>query len=118
MKHPSQASLIERSVILSSGSHWTIVPKGAVLMVPERFGNRVGTERKGKLVRFPEFLRLNQSWLSSQEVTMEQAKGHEIFEEERMKAMQRQGRVVVAVRHGGPITVLKPKKKDILTTQN
>ncbi|MEM9081339.1 MAG: hypothetical protein AAGC74_11680 [Verrucomicrobiota bacterium] len=116
MRHPSQASLIERSIILTSGSHWTIVPKGAVILVPERYEGRVDVARSGQLMKFPDFLRVNRGWLSSYEVTLEQARGNEGFEDEVRQALEAAGRVVVATRHGGPITILEGKRKEVVVS--
>ena len=44
------SSLQSRSTILSDGRYWTMVPKGAVLMVPSKLKSRVNTKSTGKFL--------------------------------------------------------------------
>ena len=105
VRHRSRPGLIARSTILSHGGCWTIVPKGAVLHVPEDYRERIVPEPAGRLVPWPEFHARNRGWLHAQRVTMEQARGEAALSGEVRDNHARLGRVVVAIFHNGPISV-------------
>lgn len=108
--HPSQYSILDESVLLSSGREWTFVPKGAVLHIPENFGDRVNVEAPaGKFVPFSKFIVSNRGWVSSLSVTLDQARGIDVISEKTREALSQSGRVVVTVCKGGPITTAPPK---------
>ena len=105
VRHRSRPGLIARSTILSHGGCWTIVPKGAVLHVPEDYRERIVPEPAGRLVPWPEFHARNRGWLHAQRVTMEQARGEAALSGEVRDNHARLGRVVVAIVPNGPISV-------------
>ena len=102
---PNDTSLIEQSEILNDGIHWTLVPKGAVLHVPAAFASRVHTRPVGTLLTWIDFLRVNRNWLFTEEVTIPQASGKQPFLPSRRDAWNKNGKVVIAVYYGGPISV-------------
>lgn len=97
--------LLKRSAIISYGKYWTFVPKGAILHIPKHLNRRMGGERKGKLLPWPTFLAKNRGWIQTQEVTMTQARGEAVIDEDVLKRFQKSARVVIAVRQKGPISV-------------
>lgn len=50
------ASLVERSTVINFDGYWTIVPKGAVLFIPEGLESRVGGQPSGRLLPWADFL--------------------------------------------------------------
>jgi hypothetical protein len=102
---PGEPSLIKQSDILSDGHNWTIVPKGALLHVPEALANRVGARPIGTLLVWNEFLTVNRGWLFTEEVTFAQAAGKAPIPASRTEFWQKNGKVIVAVHLGGPISV-------------
>lgn len=108
--HPSQSSILDRSILLSNGRNWTFVPKGAVFCVPEKYQDRVNLPTgKGKYIPFADFAVKNRGWLSTYSVTLEQARGNSPISEEARKVLVESGRVVVSVCKGGPISTRPPK---------
>ena len=105
-------SLLERSVILAYRGDWTLVPKAAVLHVPLNLKSRVGQPADGNLLSWTQFLAKNRIWLRDQPVTMGQARGDTPMTPEEIKKYKAIGQVVVATCHGGPISVVPPKKSD------
>lgn len=111
--HPSQSSILDRSVILADGRNWTFVPKGAVFCIPEIHEKRVNLiEGKGKYVPFASFAAKNRGWLSTYNVSLEQARGNSPINEEARKALMESGRVVISVCKGGPISTRPPKVEE------
>ncbi len=94
-------SIIARSEILHDGQHWTLVPKGAVLFVPKRKSENVGSRPIGTLLSWQEFLAKNPAWISTHETTFDQASGEVPFSEEKVEFWKTQECVIVAVHQGG-----------------
>lgn len=108
--HPSQASILDRSIVLTGRGHWTFVPTGSVFVVPENFQDRVNqAEGRGRYIPFADFAAKNRGWLSTYAVTLEQARGHDPISDAARDAMTESGRVVVTVCRGGPISTRPPK---------
>jgi hypothetical protein len=97
--------LVGRSTVLSYGGNWTIVPKGAVLHVPGFLRTRVDVPQQGTFVAWSDFYAKNRGWIHLQTVKMEQARGEKEMPEGLAEAYSKIGRVVVAVCHGGPISL-------------
>ena len=102
---PDGQSLIKQSEILHDGTHWTLVPKGAVLHVPAQMGPRVGTKPIGTLLPWSDFLIANRAWIQTEEVTFDQAAGKVPLQDARKEFWLNQTKVIVAVHLGGPISV-------------
>ena len=124
LPHPSHSNILDRSVLLIGDRHWTYIPQGALLSVPERIQARVkvpdanGKEiPPGKYLPFTDFVRMNRGWISTYSVTLSQARDHDGISPEVREALTTSGRVVVSVCKGGPITTRKPKP-EITTAQN
>lgn len=101
--HPSQASILDTSVILTSGRNWTFVPKGAVLVTPELYEAQVDQAPKGEFLNFNDFLNRNRGWLTTLDVTLAQARGQVPVKDATKEALVKSGRVVVTVCKGGPV---------------
>lgn len=108
-KHPSQNSILVGSDILRSGGYWTFVPKGALLIVPEAYKTRVNNGQGGDFITFTKFAVKNRGWLTTHEVTLEQARGNAKIDGKVREVLQGSGRVVISTLRGGAITVRPPK---------
>ncbi|MFT4175085.1 MAG: hypothetical protein QM627_00380 [Luteolibacter sp.] len=102
---PAAPSLLNESVILTDGTHWAIVPKGAVLHTPKSLQTRISTKPVGSLLSWGDFLNKNRSWLTTQEVNFDQAKGEAPLDAQQVEFWQTRQNIVVAVHQGGPISV-------------
>lgn len=100
-----EQSIIKQSMILHDGKNWTLVPKGAVVFLPTALKNRVDVKPVGILLPFAEFLTKNRSWITTNEVTFEQAAGNEALPAERAEFWAKQDKVVIATHQSGPISV-------------
>lgn len=103
----SGQSLISQSEILHDGEHWTLIPKGAVLHVPQSRAANVGAKPVGILLPWIEFLRKNTAWISTHETSFEQASGEVPLPQAKTDFWPKQDRVIIAVHQGGPISVAR-----------
>lgn len=114
LKSPTEAkvvsaasqSFIGQSEILSDGTRWTLLPKGSLLHVPGSMSSRIGTKpSSGQLVVWADFLAANRAWIASEEVSFDQASGKTAIAADHSAFWPKQGKVIVAVHQGGPISV-------------
>jgi len=98
-------SLIGSSTLIASGNHWTIVPKGAVIHLPDLLKSKVVSKPQGKLQHWPVFLRENSGWIHLHPVSLKHAHGQKFLGEKPMKAYKSMGKMVIATRGGNPISV-------------
>jgi hypothetical protein len=101
---PADQSIIAQSTILSDGSNWTIVPNGAVLFVPEKLKSRISTQPSGGLLAWSDFLVRSRGWITTCEVSIEQATGKDLLPAVRSAFWTKQDKIVVAVHQRGPVS--------------
>lgn len=102
---PADQSIIAQSTILSDGSNWTIVPNGAVLFIPEKLKSRISTKPSGNLLPWSQFLTASRGWVTTCEVSIDQATGKEEIPTERSAFWPKQDKIIVAVHQRGPISI-------------
>lgn len=102
---PLNQSIIKQSTILHDGKNWTLVPNGAVVFLPEALKSRVNVRPVGTLLPWSEFLTNNPSWVTTTEVSFDQAAGNESIPAERTAFWAKQDKIVIAVHQTGPISV-------------
>lgn len=105
-----QSSLLTSSLFLFDGAHYTVIPVGSILFLPKQLRNRVIREPQGDFTFWPNFLKLNSSWLAAKEVPLEMAKGDAKAGEAIMRSLSvnPSNRVLVSVYKNGPISILEP----------
>lgn len=108
--NPAPADFVASSLVLCNLGIATLIPNHAVLHVPKRFESRLKMQPNARIRTFPEFVRTNQTWVRTFEVTQAQAEGSEAIDPEAFENEKRLGRVIVATFHGGPISVLPAKE--------
>lgn len=102
---PEDQSIIKQSVILQDGTHWTLVPKGAVIYLPQAMKSRVDAKPDGTLLAWPDFLARNQAWITTHDISFDQATGNKPLQTESVAFWPKQNKVVIAVHQKGPISV-------------
>jgi hypothetical protein len=105
VRRPEGQSIIKQSTILNDGRNWTLVPKGAVIFLPAAMKNRVDVKPSGTLLGWLDFVARNQSWISTNDISFEQAAGKKPLQPERVAFWSKQDKVVIAVHQRGPISV-------------
>jgi len=101
--------LISQSDILSFDGTFTLVPKRAILAIPKDLEKRTQLADATKLVGWAEFHANNRGWITTVEVTREQAEGNSPIDEDILNGFKDSTTIVVATYHGGPISILPPK---------
>lgn len=102
----ARRDLIKESAVLSRGALMTLLPKRALLHLPDSLNDTAVVKEGAILVSWQEFLKSNRSWIRTVEVSRERATGQKPFSLEEAEALRSSGRVVVATFQGGPIAVL------------
>lgn len=102
-------SLLSESDIISYGGLATLVPKRAILQMPESWAGRLKIEAGAKIVSWSDFYAQNRGWITTVEISREQAEGGQPLAEETKKMMKKSRNLVVATYQGGPISLLAAK---------
>jgi hypothetical protein len=109
---PARGDYYANSILLTDGANHTVLPNRAVIHLPEKYQERKIEEPKGELILWPDFFKRNRNWIRTEEITLETALGEDPIAEEKLKALEASGVVVVGVLRGSPISVLPPKEAD------
>ncbi|NLT69555.1 MAG: hypothetical protein GXX91_02525 [Verrucomicrobiaceae bacterium] len=108
-KRNSERDLIKDSAILCYQGLLTLVPKRAVLHLPEELKDRFEVKPDITVKPWAEFYALNRGWIRTIEVTRAQAMGEEPMSEETVEAYRKSKAAIIATYQGGPISVLPLK---------
>jgi uncharacterized protein YfbU (UPF0304 family) len=110
---PSKAyqptDILAESDIISFRGIATLVPKRAILQTPQTYAGYLKMEPGAKFVSWLEFYAANRGWITTVEVSREQAEGNVPMTEETQKFLSKSRNLVVATYKGGPISVLPLK---------
>ncbi len=105
-------NLLDNSELITFNGNTTLVPKNAIIRIPEMYKSRINNYKQGsKILSWVDFYRLNRGWISTIEVSFTQAKGLATVSGKEMDTLNESGNLVVAVLRNGPISVL-PLKTD------
>jgi len=101
----AKPSIIRESVILHDGTNWTLVPESALLHVPANLKHRINEKPVGKIMPWVDFLVTNRGWLTTENVSFDEAAGNAAIATERADAWRKSDRIIVATHQNGPISV-------------
>ena len=101
--------LIGQSDIVSFGGYATLVPKRAILQIPQNFADRIHFVEGSRILGWSEFLALNKGWITTLEISRAQAEGNVDLPEETHKQLSTCTSLVVCTYKGGPISRLPLK---------
>ena len=112
-------NLLENSDLITYNGLTTLVPKNAIVMIPEKYAAMINKPEPGtQVVSWLDFFSTNRSWISTVEVTFAQAKGDVPVSPEILEHLGKSGNMVVAVLQCGPISVMPPKPVESTLTAN
>lgn len=98
-------NILESSDLISFQGLTTLVPKRAIMQLPEKYRDRVNNPPKGnKVVGWLEFYASNRGWITTIEITRSQAGGDENLQEEVFENLEKTKNMVVSVLDSGPIS--------------
>ncbi|MEX2580286.1 MAG: hypothetical protein WD342_14605 [Verrucomicrobiales bacterium] len=115
----SSRDLIKESTIICFNGSLTLVPKRAVLFVPDRLQERVEVKPKQEVKTWADFYQRNRGWIRTVEVSREQAMGQKPISESILDAVAKSSSLVVATFKNGPISVIpyeEPEEPNESTT--
>jgi hypothetical protein len=107
---------ISQSDIISFQGIQTLVPKRAILQIPKNYRDRVAIQPGAKVVSWAEFYAANRGWITTVEVSREQAEGKNALADDVQLQLTKGGNLVVATYMGGPISMLPLKEVKNPTT--
>jgi capsule polysaccharide export protein KpsE/RkpR len=85
-----------------------VIPQGSVLHLPDELRARILEKPEGKLVSWETMLRQGKSWLGTQEVSVEAARGKPAEIDAIAAQLAQERRIMIAVNKGRPIAILQP----------
>lgn len=104
--------LLEQSDIISFGGVATLVPKRAILAVPDNYQRYLKLDPQARFIGWSDFFARNRGWISTIEVSRVEAEGNKPLPEETYEQIAKSTNLVVATHRGGPISVLPLKQPE------
>lgn len=104
---PVRGNLYADSALLSDGQNHTLIPKDALIWVPDALRDRVVEKPVGRLILWPEFVRQH-SWVRAEELSLETSEGKTPLTEDQWKKLRQPHFIVVSVHLGNPISLILP----------
>ena len=102
-------SLLGNSDIVCFGGMAVLVPKRAILQIPEKLADRLKFQPGAQFQSWADFYAANRGWITTVEVTPAQAEGSLELEKDARERLQKSSNLIVATYKGGPISVLPLK---------
>ncbi|WP_411826622.1 hypothetical protein [Luteolibacter sp. AS25] len=111
--------IISSSDVLSFGGLTTLVPKKAIMRIPEIYADRINNHVPGnRIVGWFEFYRLNRAWITPVEVSRIQAEGKEPIAEEVSENLKKNQNLIIATYSASPISLLELKVQEEETPES
>ncbi|MEC5127931.1 hypothetical protein VSU19_14290 [Verrucomicrobiales bacterium BCK34] len=104
--------LVRDSTIISYKGNLTLVPKRAVLHIPDEITDRIGPKSGLKVLTWADFLQVNRGWIRTVEVSRDQVMGITPIQPNIVEAFAKSSSMVVATFKGGPVSVLPLKEPE------
>lgn len=101
-------SLEKTSQFIHYGEHTTLVPKGSLIYIPEKYKENIVPGPGTDMISWTEFAGKYRAILTFLEVDLDQASGVKPLDAAKMKAARDTGMIVVALYQRGPISVVQP----------
>lgn len=101
--------LVSQSDFICFSGAATLVPKHAILKIPASCADRIRFQEGSRILGWAEFFAANRNWISTVEITPEQAEGKVPLSEEMAAFVLKSNNLIVATFKGGPISLLPPK---------
>ena len=96
---------VKSSDILCFGDAMILIPKHSVIVTPKNLAARLSATPEARLVTWSAFYPANRSWLTTVELSPEQAAGEVPIPTEMIDSLAKIGKLVVTTFKGNPISV-------------
>jgi hypothetical protein len=107
--------LMSQSDIICFNGLATQVPNSAILVSPANMKDRLEMTPNAKSDGWSEFYIANRGWITTEEVSFEQASGKLPLSEATIKQIAKSRNLIVATYLGGPISVAASKETIVIT---
>ena len=97
-------NLDENSEFITFNGSATLVPKHAIIHVPEKLRGHVSSGLNGKFMSWQEFATRYRAITTTFEVTLDEASGKTPLKPERVESLRKLDQIAVAVLNGSPIS--------------
>jgi len=102
-------SLLASSDIICFGGKAVLVPKRAILQLPDKLKERLKMVAGAQFLSWADFYAMNRGWITTVEVSRIQAEGNLEIDKETQKRISESTNLIVATYLTGPISVLPLK---------
>lgn len=93
---------------LCFGDFMILIPKGSIILIPKNLAVRLNVTPKAQLVPWSVFYPANRSWITTFELSPEQAAGTMPVSKDTIDSLAKAGKLVVTIFKGNPISILPP----------
>jgi len=111
-KRAAGPGLLERSDFLCFGGLATLVPKRAIIHLPDSLAGVTEHTPGSQLVSWQEFFDRNRGWIEVLEIDRKTAEGTTPIPDETWERLRKGNKVVVATLMKGPVSVLPAKEPE------
>lgn len=101
-------NFVKNSDILCFRDSMILIPKHSILLTPKNLAARLNATPEAQLVTWGSFYPANRSWLTTVELSPEQAAGKMPISTEAIDSLTKGGKLVVKTFKGNPISVPPP----------
>ncbi len=106
-------NLIESSDLISYRGVTTLVPKRAIIQIPEKYKDRINNHTPGnRVVGWLDFYAMNRGWITTVEITRAQAGGGDRLSEGLTDQLSKSRNMIVTVLASGPISYMPYRGED------
>lgn len=109
-KENQPQDIIASSDIICFRGMATLVPKKAILAIPDNYRDRLELKPGAQIRTWADFYAANRGWITTVEVERIEAEGNSPLKKDTAKTVESATNLVVATFRGGPISVLPPKE--------
>jgi len=104
---PKGWDLMDYSEFIGIDGYVTLLPKGAIIHVPERLKANVLPKAVGRYLAWPEFSARYRGLVGVREVTLDESSGKKPLDPKAFEVSKKSGLILVAIHAGSPISVAK-----------
>ncbi|MBT8044894.1 MAG: hypothetical protein KJO79_08080 [Verrucomicrobiae bacterium] len=102
---PAAYNIYKDSIILQQGKFHTLLPKNAIIFLPDSLQEKITRKADGVFLPWPQFYLKNRSWIFTYQVNLKQATGSTPIKKSVREQFAKINRAVIALHQNNPISV-------------